>query len=85
MKKQSRTDWARIDRQKDYDIDFSDNPPLARKFFEEAAFWPGRKRQITLRLDPDTLALFRGTGKSYQTTINAVLRKYVEAQKRRAG
>ncbi len=70
---------------KDSDIDVSDNPPLGRRFFEEAVFWPGRKRQITLRLDPDILEFFRRTGKGYQTTINAVLRRYVEAQKRRAG
>ena len=84
MKKKSKTDWDRIDRTKDSEIDFSDSPPLGREFFEEAVFWPGRKRQITLRLDPDILDFFRRTGKGYQTTINAVLRKYVEAQKRRA-
>ncbi len=85
MKRKTKTNWARIDRMKDSEIDFSDNPRLDARFFEEAVFWPGRKRQITLRLDPDVLAFFRGTGKGYQTTINAVLRKYVEAQKRRAG
>ena len=85
MKKKSRTDWDRIDRMKDSDIDLSDSPELDRKFFEEAVFWPGRKQQITLRLDPDILAFFRRTGRGYQTTINAVLRKYVQAQKRRAG
>jgi uncharacterized protein (DUF4415 family) len=70
---------------KDSEVDFSDNPPLDGKFFAEAVFWPSRKQQITLRLDPDVLAFFRSTGKGYQTTINAVLRKYVQAQKRRAG
>jgi uncharacterized protein (DUF4415 family) len=70
---------------KDSEIDYSDIPPLPPEFFKEAVFWPGRKQQITLRLDPDILAFFRKTGKGYQTTINAVLRKYVEAHKRRAG
>jgi uncharacterized protein (DUF4415 family) len=37
-----------------------------------------------LRLDPDVLAFFRKGGRGYQTTINAVLRKYVEARKARA-
>ena len=32
-----------------------------------------------MRLDPDVLAFFRQHGKGYQTTINAVLRRYVEA------
>jgi uncharacterized protein (DUF4415 family) len=38
-----------------------------------------------LRLDPDVLAFFRKSGKGYQTTINAVLRKYVESRKSRTG
>jgi uncharacterized protein (DUF4415 family) len=70
---------------KDSEVDFSDVPELGPKFFSEAVLWPGRKQQITLRLDPDVLAFFRKHGKGYQTNINAVLRKYVEAQKHRSG
>ena len=36
-------------------------------------------------IDPDVLAFFRKSGKGYQTTINAVLRKYVESRKSRTG
>ena len=46
--------------------------------------WPGTKRQITLRLDPDVLLFFQKRGRGYQTTINAVLRRYMEVQMRRA-
>ena len=81
----SRTDWKRLDGLKDTDIDYSDIPMQRREFFEEAVLWPGPKRQITLRLDPDVLAFFRKQGRRYQTRINAVLRKYVELQKRHAG
>lgn len=42
------------------------------------------KQQVTLRLDSDVLAFFRKTGRRYQSRINAVLREYVEAN-RRAG
>ncbi|WP_215885528.1 BrnA antitoxin family protein [Igneacidithiobacillus copahuensis] len=35
------------------------------------------KQQVTLRLDADVLAFFRGTGKRYQSRINAVLREYM--------
>ncbi len=84
-KKQSKTDWARVDAMKDEEIDYSDNPKLDAQFFKEAIWWPGPKKQITIRLDPDVLAFFRKQGKRYQTTINAVLRKYVEMRKRRAG
>jgi uncharacterized protein (DUF4415 family) len=69
---------------KDHDIDVSDNPELDERFFREAIWWPGPKQQITLRLDPDVLAFFRKRGRGYQTTINAVLRKYVEARRARA-
>ncbi len=85
MKRHSRTDWKRIDAMKDEDIDYSDIPPLDVSFFKEAVLWPGHKRQITLRLDPDVLSFFRKHGKGYQTTINAVLRKYMEVRKRQAG
>jgi len=84
-KKSSRTDWRRIDDMKDEDIDLSDSPELDREFFKGAVLWPGAKRQITLRLDPDVLAFFQKQGKGYQTMINSVLRKYMEVRNRRAG
>jgi uncharacterized protein (DUF4415 family) len=83
MKRQSRTDWKRIDALGDKDIDFSDIPKLGPEFFANAIVWPGTKEQITLRLDPDVLKFFRKQGRGYQTTINAVLRKYMEAQEHR--
>ena len=88
MKKQTRTDWKRIEAMKDEEIDLTDSPELDATFFQEAVLWPGHKKQITLRLDPDVVDFFKGQGKGYQTAINRVLRKYVEAQKqgqRRAG
>lgn len=69
----------------DSDIDLSEFPELGPDFFAHAILWPGPKKQITLRLDPDVLAFFRKHGKGYQTTINAVLRKYVEACKGKVG
>ena len=82
-RRRSRTDWKRIDSLRDEDIDYSDIPEQGPDFFAQAILWPGPKKQITLRLDPDVLAFFRKTGKGYQTTINAVLRKYVESRKSR--
>jgi uncharacterized protein (DUF4415 family) len=60
-------------------------PELGPDFFARAIIWPGPKKQITLRLDPDVLAFFRKSGNGYQTTINAVLRKYVESRKSKTG
>jgi uncharacterized protein (DUF4415 family) len=81
MKKASQTDWKRIDAMRDEDIDFSDIPEQGPDFFANAIIWPGPKRQITLRIDPDVLKFFRKQGRGYQTAINAVLRKYMEVQK----
>ena len=83
-KRRSRTDWKRVDALRDEDIDFSDIPEQGANFFARAIVWPGPKKQITLRLDPDVLTFFRKQGRRYQTTINAVLRKYMEARKERA-
>jgi uncharacterized protein (DUF4415 family) len=60
-------------------------PELGPDFFARAILWPGPKKQITLRLDPDVLTFFRKQGKGYQATINAVLRKYVESRKSGTG
>lgn len=80
MKKPSRTKWEEIDSLKDEEIDYSDNPKLDAGFFARAVRWPGNKELISLRLDPDVLAFFKKQGKGYQTTINSLLRKYMEAQ-----
>ena len=79
MKKKSKTDWARVKAMKDSEIDYSDIPSLDKDFFKKAVLWPGTKKQITLRLDPDVVDFFKKNGRGYQSMINAVLRKYVEA------
>jgi uncharacterized protein (DUF4415 family) len=80
VKKKSKTDWARVKTMKDSEIDYSDISPLDKDFFKKAVLWPGTKKQITLRLDPDVVDFFKKKGRGYQSMINAVLRKYVEAR-----
>ena len=79
-KKPSRTNWKRVDSLQNSEIDLSEIPELGPGFFKHAIRWPGRKKQITLRLDPDVLGFFRRHGKGYQTAINAVLRHYMKSQ-----
>jgi uncharacterized protein (DUF4415 family) len=82
-KKPSRTDWNRVDALRDEEIDTSDIPPLDEDFFAKAELrMPNVKPSITIRLDPDVLDWFKGQGRGYQTRINAVLRRYVDAQKK---
>ena len=83
MKKKSRTDWTKIKAMKDSDINLSDIPELDDDFFAEAKLWPGNKKQITLRLDPDVVEFFKAGGRGYQSSIYAALRRYMEAQQRR--
>jgi uncharacterized protein (DUF4415 family) len=80
MRKQSGTNWAAFDAPKETDIDYSENPRLGSDFFARAVRWPGNKQLVSLRLDPDVLLFFKKQGKGYQTMINALLRKYMEAQ-----
>lgn len=79
MKKASRTNWTKIKSMKDREIVFSDIPELGDDFFKEAVLWPGKKKQITIRLDPDILDFYKGSGRGYQSRINNVLRRYMEA------
>lgn len=64
---------------KDEEINTSDIPELTDDFFKKAVLWPGNKKQVTLRIDPDIIEFFKKQGKGYQSMINAVLRKYVDA------
>ena len=69
----------------DEDIDYSDAPELDDSFWQDAVIeYPERKKPVTLRLDSDILEWFKSKGKGYQTKINAVLRSYVEANKKNA-
>ena len=86
LKKQSRTDWARVDALRDQEIDYSEIPELGDDFFKSAVLrMPEPKAIVTLRLDRDVLEWFKKRGPRYQTRINALLRAYVEAKKRQAG
>jgi uncharacterized protein (DUF4415 family) len=48
---------------------------IARKGLPQS----GRKAAVSLRLDEEVLAWFKGHGPGYQTRMNAVLRAYMDA------
>lgn len=86
LKKRSRTDWARVDALREQEIDYSEIPELGDDFFKNAVLrMPEPKAPVTLRLDRDVLDWFKKQGPRYQTRINALLKAYIEAQKRQAG
>lgn len=82
----SQTDWNRVDALDDEDIDFSDSPEVTPEMFARAVARRGLKpvepkRQVTLRIDADVLAWFKGQGRGYQTRINELLREYMKAHR----
>jgi uncharacterized protein (DUF4415 family) len=84
----SLTDWERVDRTRDEDIDLSDLPEIPPEAFAKALVRKGlkpigRKSQITLRIDADVLEWFRAKGVGYQSQMNAVLKAYKEAHRSR--
>jgi uncharacterized protein (DUF4415 family) len=80
-----QTDWNRLRQDEAAGVE------PAEDVEDEAFDWlravtlqrPG-KQAITIRLDEDVLAYFRGSGKGYQTRINRILRAYMDAQSRSA-
>jgi len=78
-KKQSLTDWKKVDGMIDEDIDFSDIPELDDNFFKNAKIiLPKPKVPITLRVEADVLEWYKATGGKYQTLIHAVLKEYAK-------
>ncbi|HEY6321869.1 MAG TPA: BrnA antitoxin family protein [Thermoanaerobaculia bacterium] len=83
----SRSDWQRVDRISNGEIDLSDVPEIPPEKFAKALIRKGlqpvvRKAQITMRIDSDVLEWFRERGAGYQSRINAVLRAYKQAHER---
>ncbi len=69
----------------DAEIDYSDIPiqTVPVQWSRPGALVPAEnKQQVTLRLDMDVLSFFKGTGKRYQSRINAALREYMNAHRK---
>jgi len=78
----SKTDWERLDRMNDDEIDYSDIPELDEHFWKNAKLvMPVKKSRISIRLDQEVLEWFKSQGKGYQTKINAVLKSYMDAHR----
>jgi len=80
-KRSGQTDWKRLSKMKDEEIDFSDNPEMTLEEFEKYAEFGvfANKQLISLRLDKDIIAWFKAQGPMYQTRMNHALRSYMAA------
>ncbi len=86
----SQTNWDRVDKLRDEDIDLSDNPEVTPEMFAKAVLRKGlkpvvRKTQVTLRIDEDVLTWFKKQGSGYQTRINSLLKAFKEAHQKGSG
>ena len=79
-----RRELRRLAARPDSQIDFSDAPerrPRASDI-QVGRFYRPIKHLVSLRVDADVLAWFRGQGKKYQTYMNEVLRREMQTNAR---
>ncbi|CAN5170335.1 hypothetical protein BH09GEM1_BH09GEM1_23480 [soil metagenome] len=87
-KRAAATDWQRLRQMTDDQAergaagDPANAPAPAAWLAAGQLVDPVRKRAISLRLDPDVVDWFRNTGPRYQSRMNAVLRAFVQHQRR---
>lgn len=88
---EDRSDWARIEAMTEEELkqaiasdpDWADIP---ENWYEQAELVvPKAKVPVSIRVDADVIEYFRGTGRGWQTRVNAVLRAYKEAKGVSAG
>jgi uncharacterized protein (DUF4415 family) len=86
---EDRTDWAKVDAMGEAEIERAiaadeDERDLEPDWTRARLVLPRPKTSVHLRLDADVLAFFKASGKGHITRMQAVLRAYVDAQRRRA-
>lgn len=80
--KKSRTDWDRLSRMTDEEIDYSDIPPLGEEFFKKGRLRiPKAESLISIPIDPDVLEWFVSQGREYKNIMSMALRRYMETRK----
>ncbi|MDQ2807536.1 MAG: BrnA antitoxin family protein [Chloroflexota bacterium] len=77
-KKNTETDWARLDAMTDAEIDTSDIPPLTEEQLRQAVPWTlGDPLPIVVRLESDVRAWYRAQGADGDRLLNETLRQYI--------
>ena len=79
-----RRELERLQARPDSQIDFYDAPEGNPRPFDVQVgrFYRPIKQLVSLRVDADVLAWFRGQGKKYQTRMNEVLRREMQTNAR---
>jgi uncharacterized protein (DUF4415 family) len=82
------TDWARIDALTDEEIERMaeadlDNPPTTEEDWHKAFIGlPPSKTPVNAKFDAEVVDWFKAQGRGYQSRMNAVLRRYMEAHRK---
>ena len=80
MSTSSKTNYKRINKLSDKDIDYSDIPETDEEFWSDAdILFPTNKTHVSIRLDDDIISWFKQFGRGYQTKINSVLKSYISS------
>ena len=85
---EDRTDWARVDAMTEADLERAiaedeDERDLEPDWTRAELVIPRPRQSVHLRLEPEVVDFFEAGGKGHITRMQAVLRAYVDAQKRR--
>jgi uncharacterized protein (DUF4415 family) len=86
---EGRSDWSKVDSITDEELERriaedADDGALPENWPEGVEVGlPRPKTHMNLRIDADVVDWFKGSGRGYQTRINAVLRAYVQAHRHR--
>ena len=79
-----QTDWDRLHQEQTAGLEPQADADEGEFDWSQArVVMPPSKRVISVRIDSDVLDFFKAQGRGYQTRINAVLRSYMEAKRRR--
>ena len=84
---ENRTDYKRLDAMTAAAIESiathdRDGPPMTDEEWTAGEIVRPTTVAVGIKLDDDVLDWFKARGRGYQTRINAVLRRYVEAQRK---
>jgi len=85
---EDRTDWAKVDAMTETDLERAsaegeDERDLKPDWTRAELVIPRPRQSVHLRLEPEVVDFFKADGKGHITRMQAVLRAYVDAQKRR--
>ena len=80
----SKTDWDRVDRITDDEIDLSDSPALDEHFFAGAQLRLPKdqtQRHVLLGVDVEVLEWFEDQGPNFQYRMSDALKEYANARR----